>query len=482
MHFNHFGPPMSQQSAFDKMWDLHVVKVLADGSVLLHIDRHITHEITSYQGFDGLRKAGRTVRDPDLTVAVPEHILSTDPGRTEDTFAPGAEFVRTLRQNCLEAGIELFDVHDPRQGIVHVMAPELGIALPGATLVCGDSHTCTVGGIGALAFGIGSTQVEHVFATQVLPMRKPKTMRVTFEGALNPNVFAKDMILYLIGRIGARAGTGYAVEFAGPAISALPIEGRLTLCNMAIEMGARVGFVAPDEKTIDYVRDRPFAPEGAEWDAAVLHWRSLRTDPGAIFDHEVTIDASDIGPQITWGTSPQHVVNVSDPIPDPRLIKDPESRRNAERALKYMSLSPGDILANLPIQKVFIGSCTNSRLEDLRAAAAVIRGGHVAPGVRAMIVPGSTSVKRSAEAEGLDKVFLNAGFEWHESACSMCGAVNADKVGPGERCVATSNRNFEGRQGPNSRTHLASPAMAAAAAIAGRIVDIRTWETALAEV
>jgi 3-isopropylmalate/(R)-2-methylmalate dehydratase large subunit len=464
---------MTPQTAFDKIWSLHIVKELSDGSTLLHIDRHVMHEITSYQGFDGLRRDGRRVRNTELTVAVPDHILSTDPGRTERSFAPGTDFVQTLRKNTREAGIELFDVHDPRQGIVHVMAPELGIALPGATLVCGDSHTCTVGGIGALAFGIGSSQVEHVLATQVLPMKKPKRMRARFEGRLHAGVFAKDLILYLIGKMGAGAGTGFAVEFAGPVIRDLSVEGRLTLCNMSIEMGARIGFVAPDEKTIEYVRGRLFAPSGADWNAAVQQWRRLTSEEGASFDQEVTIDTNQIAPQITWGTSPAHVLNVDQPVPDPKSIPDPQSRRNAERALAYMGLSPGAPLAGLPIQNVFIGSCTNSRLEDLHAAAAMIHDRHVAPGVRAMVVPGSTSVKRAAEAEGLDRVFLDAGFEWRESACSMCGAVNADKVGPGERCVATSNRNFEGRQGPNARTHLASPAMAAAAAIAGKIVDIR---------
>ncbi len=464
---------MTPLTAFDKIWNLHVVKELNDGSVLLHIDRHMMHELSSYQGFDGLRGAGRRVRNIELTVGVQEHILSTDPGRNEDSFAPGADFLYTLRQNTQEAGIELVDFRDSRQGIVHVMAPELGIALPGATLVCGDSHTCTVGGIGAVSFGIGSSQVEEVLATQVLPMRKPMRMRVVFDGILQPGVFAKDLILYLIGKIGAGAGTGYAVEYAGPVIQDLPIEGRFTLCNMAIEMGARVGFVAPDDKTIDYVRGRRYAPTGKSWTAAESHWRQLTTDEEAIFDREITVDTTLIGPQVTWGTSPQHVINVDGQVPDPQSISDPETRRNAEQALAYMGLTPGASLIDLPIQNVFIGSCTNSRLDDLRAAAAMIQKRRVAAGVRAMVVPGSTSVKRAAEGEGLDRIFIDAGFEWRESACSMCGAVNADKVGPGERCVSTSNRNFEGRQGPNSRTHLASPAMAAAAAIAGRIVDIR---------
>ena len=469
-------------TAFDKIWDLHVVRQLDDGSILLHVDRHVLHEITSYQGFDGLRRHGRRMRNPDLTVAVPEHILATDPGRTEDTYAPGAEFVRTLRRNVQSAGVELFDVHDPRQGIVHVMAPELGIALPGATLVCGDSHTCTVGGIGALAFGIGSSQVEHVMATQVMRMHKPARMRVNFHGALQPHIYAKDLILHLIGRLGAAAGTGFAVEYAGETIHRLPIEGRFTLCNMAIEMGARIGFVAPDEATIEYVRGREFAPRGVDWQAAEEHWRTLKSDVDAKFEREVNIDVTTLAPQITWGTSPQHVVNIDEPIPDPAALSDPEARAGAQRALHYMGLAPGDRLAGLPIQHVFIGSCTNSRLDDLRAAAAIARGHHVARGVRAMIVPGSTAVKRAAEAEGLDRDFIAAGFEWRESACSMCGAVNADKVGAGERCVATSNRNFEGRQGPNARTHLASPAMAAMAAIAGRISDVRLAESSHAKI
>lgn len=462
-------------TAFEKIWKLHVVKELSDGNTLLHVDRHLMHELGTYQAFDDLRKAGRTVRNPQLTVGVPDHILSTDPGRTESSFAPGSHFVRMLRHNAAQSGMALFDVGDPRQGIAHVMAPELGIALPGMTFVCCDSHTCTVGGIGAIAFGIGASQGEHVLATQVLSMRKPRTMRVWFRGELQAGVSAKDLILYLIGEIGVHAGSGHAVEYAGPVVADMPVEGRLTLCNMSIELGARIGFVAPDDKTIDYVRGREFAPTGSIWQAAERHWRGLVTDEGAVFDKEIEIDVTKVAPQITWGTSPHQVVGIGDPIPDPRMIPDPQARADAERAQAYMGVSPGMPLAGLPIDTVFIGSCTNGRLSDLQNAAAMIRGRRVAPGVRALVVPGSTSVKRAAEALGLDRAFLEAGFEWRESACSMCGAANADKVGPGERCVATSNRNFEGRQGPNSRAHLASPMMAAAAAVAGRIVDIRIW-------
>jgi 3-isopropylmalate/(R)-2-methylmalate dehydratase large subunit len=464
---------VTARSAFDKIWDLHIVRELDDGSVLLHIDRHVLHELSSYQAFDGLRRHDRRVRNAELTFAVPDHILATTPGRTESTYAPGRDFVRALRSNARETGIRLFDLHDPRQGIVHVMSPELGIALPGATVVCGDSHTCTVGGIGAVAFGIGTSQLEHVLATQVIRMHKPKRMRVSLQGTLQPYVYAKDLILYLIGKLGAAAGTGYAVEYAGQVVRTMPIYGRLTLCNMAVEMGARIGFVAPDDTTIQYMHGREFAPKGSDWMVAERHWRSLVSDEDAIFEREESIDVSEVGPQITWGTSPQHVIGIDQRIPDPFKLPDPEARANALRALSYMGLKAGDQLDGLPIQYVFIGSCTNSRLPDLRAAAAVVRGQRVAQGVRAMVVPGSTSVKRAAEEEGLHRDFIRAGFEWHESACSMCGAINADKVRAGERCVATSNRNFEGRQGLNSRTHLASPAMAAAAAISGCITDIR---------
>lgn len=459
---------------FDRIWDRHVVARLEDGRDLLHIDRHVLHELTSPQAFDGLRRAGRPVRNPELTFATQDHMVPTAPGRDDDTWPDAAPYMRALRRNTAESGIRLFDIDDPEQGIVHVIAPELGIALPGATLVCGDSHTCTVGGLGALAFGIGTSQVEHVLATQTLPLEKPKRMRVTFEGRPGFGVYAKDLILHLIGRLGAGAGAGHAVEYAGEAVRSLPVEGRMTLCNMSIEFSARMGLVAPDETTFAYLEGRAYAPTGAAWDRAVAEWRGLASDPDAAFDREEVIDAGEIAPQTTWGTSPQDTVAITDRVPDP-ADAPPERRPAMEKALDYMGLVPGTPMTGIPVQKVFIGSCTNSRLSDLRAAAEVVRDRRVAEGVRAMIVPGSTAVRLAAEAEGLDRVFRAAGFEWRESGCSMCVAVNGDLVAPGERCVATSNRNFEGRQGPGARTHLASPAMAAAAAVAGRLADVRDF-------
>lgn len=460
------------RTLFDKVWDQHVVKRLDDGRDIVHIDRHVLHELTSPQAFDRLRAAGRSVRNPELTFATQDHIISTAQGRRDDSWADAAPYVRALRDNAANADIRLFDIGDPNQGIVHVMAPELGIALPGTTLVCGDSHTCTVGGLGALAFGIGTSEVEHVLATQTLVLKKPKTLRITINGAVAFGVFAKDVILYLIGRIGAGAGVGHAVEFAGEAVRAFPVEARLTLCNMAIEFSARIGMVAPDDLTFDYVAGRPYAPAGAAFDTALAHWRTLPTDSDAVFDREIEIDATDIAPQVTWGTSPQHSIGVDARVPEPRG----ETADAMTRAIDYMGLAPGTPIAGLPIDAVFIGSCTNARLSDLRQAARVARGRRVADGVRAMVVPGSTAVKSEAEAEGLDKVFIEAGFEWRESGCSMCVGINGDIVAPRQRCVSTSNRNFENRQGTAARTHLASPAMAAAAAVTGAITDVRRLE------
>lgn len=457
---------------FDKVWEAHAVATRPDGATLLHVDRHMVHELTSPQAFERLKAAGRAVRDPELTFATQDHIVATSPGRDDTTFSDGAPYVRALRRNVAEAGITLFDLDDPRQGIVHVVAPELGLALPGTTLVCGDSHTCTVGGLGALAFGIGTSDIEHVLATQTIVLGKPRRMRVRVDGRLGFGVTAKDLILAVIAEVGAGGGTGHAVEYAGAAIAALSVEERLTVCNMSIELGARIGIIAPDDTVLSYLAGRPYAPAGADWERAVAAWRALRSDDEAAFDREVTLDAAGIAPQVTWGTSPQDAAPIDAPVPDPRSMGG-ERAASAARALAYMGLEPGTPLEGLPVQKVFIGSCTNSRLDDLRAAASVARGMRVAPGVAAMVVPGSTAVKRAAEAEGLDRVFAAAGFEWREAGCSMCCALNGDIVAPGERCVSTSNRNFEGRQGAGARTHLASPASAAAAAIAGRVTDVR---------
>ncbi len=461
------------KTLYDNIWDAHVVASLPGGVPLLHIDRHLVHDMTSAQAFDGLRTRGQRVRNPDLTFCVQDHALATQPGRKEDTYRKGAPLIRALRSNAGEFGIRLFDVDDPEQGIVHVIAPELGLVLPGMTVVCGDSHTCTIGALGALAFGIGTSEVEHVLASQTLAMQKLKRMRVLIDGAPARGVTAKDMVLYLIGRIGAAGGTGHAAEYAGSAISSMAMEGRMTICNMSVEFGARVGMVAPDDTTYEYLADSRYAPKGAQWDRALAHWKSLPSHPVARFDKEVKIDAAQIAPQISWGNSPQDVIAVTDVIPDPSQAESADRRNASERAIKYMDLTPGQRIEGLKIKRVFIGSCTNSRLSDLRAAAGVVRGRKVSNGVKAFVVPGSMGVKRAAEAEGLDKVFLEAGFQWHEAGCSMCAGANADVVEPGERCVSTSNRNFEGRQGPGSRTHLASPMMAAAAAIRGEITDVR---------
>jgi 3-isopropylmalate/(R)-2-methylmalate dehydratase large subunit len=469
------------RTLYDKLWDAHVVRENEDGTCLLYIDRHLVHEVTSPQAFEGLRLAGRPLWRVDSILAVPDHNVPTT-GRERGIDDPVArEQIATLDENCREYGITEFRMGDPRQGIVHVIGPETGATLPGMTVVCGDSHTSTHGAFGALAFGIGTSEVEHVLATQCLVQKKSKNMQIRVNGRLPDGVTAKDLALAIIGRIGTAGGTGYAIEYAGEAISALSMEGRMTLCNMAIEAGARAGMVAVDDVTIEYLRGRPWAPAGELWDQAVQAWRELCSDPGAHFDSVVEIDAATIAPQVTWGTSPEMVVAVDGNVPVPAEIADPVRRADTERALAYMGLEPGMAVRDIPVDKVFIGSCTNSRIEDLRAAAAVVVGRRVAGSVQlAMVVPGSGLVKRQAEEEGLDRIFREAGFEWREPGCSMCLAMNADRLEPGERCASTSNRNFEGRQGPGGRTHLVSPAMAAAAAIAGHFVDVRELDAAAA--
>ena len=462
------------QTLFDKIWSAHLVETLASDAALLYIDRHLVHEVTSPQAFDGLRVNGRRVRRPDATLAVPDHNVPTAHRDQEITDPESRLQVATLVENVAEFGVPFIPLNDVRQGIVHVIGPEQGASLPGMTIVCGDSHTATPGALGALAFGIGTSEVEHVLATQTLVQAKAKSMRVRVEGQLGAGVTAKDMALYIIGRIGTGGGTGYVIEYAGEAVRGLSMAGRMTLCNMSIESGARAGLVAPDDTTFDYIRGRPMAPKGADFDAAVAYWRTLVSDEDAVFDHEVVLDAADIAPMITWGTSPEAVIPVTGQVPDPAEITDPAIRANQERMLDYMALVPGPILGT-PVDVVFIGSCTNARIEDIRAAAAIANGRKVAEGVRALVVPGSGLVKLQAEAEGLDNVLTDAGFEWRDPGCSMCLGMNEDKLTPGQRCVSTSNRNFEGRQGPGGRTHLASPAMAAAAAVAGRIVDCREY-------
>ncbi|GIX29567.1 MAG: 3-isopropylmalate dehydratase large subunit [Porticoccaceae bacterium] len=470
---------MAGQTLYDKLWNAHLVENRDDGTALIYIDRHIIHEVTSPQAFEGLRLAGRRPWRPEANLATPDHNVPTDPTERSGGIATIADEisrtqVETLDRNCAEFGIRQFGINDARQGIVHVVGPEQGFTLPGATVVCGDSHTATHGALACLAFGIGTSEVEHVLATQCLVTRKMKNMLVRVEGKLGPGVTAKDIILAVIGRIGTAGGTGYAIEFAGSTIRDLSVEGRMTLCNMAIEAGARVGLVAVDEKTIEYLRGRPFAPKGALWDRAVAYWRTLVSDPDARFDAVVELDAGEIEPHVTWGTSPEMVVPVSGAVPDPELEPDEVRRRGMRRALEYMGLEPGTPITEVTIDKVFIGSCTNSRIEDLRAAAAVVKGRRVAPNVKKVyVVPGSHEVKRQAEAEGLDRIFREAGMDWREPGCSMCLAMNSDVLGRGERCASTSNRNFEGRQGAGGRTHLMSPAMAAAAAVTGRIADVR---------
>ncbi len=465
----------SGRTMLAKIWEQHVIARISDDTDLLHIDRHLLHDLGGSRGLLDLKSRGLRVHNPELTFATPDHAISTARGRA-GTIKIGQELLAALRVETAASGIQMFDIDQPGQGIVHVIGPELGLSLPGCLIVCGDSHTCTHGGLGALAFGIGSSELTHVLATQALIQRRPKTMRVRFEGKLRFGVTAKDMILALIGHVGAAGGTGCAVEYAGSAIRDLPIEARLTICNLSIELGAKMGMVAPDEKTFEYLRGRPYAPQGDIWERAVDAWRQLASDPDANFDKEVLVDVTKIIPQVTWGISPEHVVGVDGRIPDPQAIDDPVRRAAVETALDYMGLKPGALIAGTPVDWVFIGSCTNSRLSDLRAAAEVARGRKVAPGVRAWVVPGSETVKRDAVAEGLDKLFTEAGFEWREPGCSMCLAANGETVAPGQRSVSTSNRNFVGRQGPRARTHLASPASAAAAAIAGAIADVRTME------
>ncbi len=466
---------MKKKTLFEKIWDRHVVKTLPDGSVLLYIDRQLVHEVTSPQAFEGLRLAGRRVRHPELTFAVPDHNVPTD-DQTIIRDPIAREQVETLRQNCRDFGIKLFDLDTGAQGVVHIVGPEQGLTLPGTTIVCGDSHTATHGAFGALAFGIGTSEVEHVLATQTLRQSKPKTFRVDYTGRLSVGVTAKDMILKLIGQIGTAGGTGFVLEYAGDAVRQLSMEARMTMCNMSIEGGARAGMVAPDDTTYQYIAsgNRPYAPKGKDLDAAIAFWQTLASDPGAVYDRTLAIDASAIAPQVTWGTSPGMVTDVTGVVPGPDQAPG-YSRQDVEKALAYMGLQPGMRITDIKLDTVFIGSCTNGRIEDLRAAARVMRGRQVAPGMRVLVVPGSQPVRRQAEAEGLDQVFKAAGAEWRFAGCSMCLAMNPDQLRPGERCAATSNRNFEGRQGKGGRTHLVSPEMAAAAAVAGRFVDIRAW-------
>jgi 3-isopropylmalate/(R)-2-methylmalate dehydratase large subunit len=460
------------RTLLDKIWDAHLVARRADGRDLIYIDRHVLHELHAPHAFASLAQAQRSVRRPDLTFSVQDHTVPTRPGRDDLTQPESTPFLRAMRAGSRRHGIRLFDMDDPEQGISHVVAPELGMVLPGATHAVPDSHACTVGGLGALAFGCGTSELEHILATQVIALKRPRPMRVRLTGRLAPCVTAKDVALRIIAEVGIAGGRGHAVEFVGEAVVAMPIESRLTLCNLAIEMGARSGFVAPDETTFSWLAGRPFAPQGAHWDVALAHWRALASDEDAAFDREVALDCGALEPQITWGTDPSQVIGISGRVPDPAAAeagREPALRR----ALDYMGLAPGVPIAGLGVDRVFIGSCTNSRLPDLEAAAAVVRGRKVADGVVAMVVPGSSSVKREAEGRGLDRIFRNAGFFWGESGCSMCAGGNGDRGRPGERCVSTTNRNFEHRQGARVRTHLGSPATAAAAAVAGRIVDVR---------
>jgi len=466
---------MPPRTLFEKLWDAHLVTAPGAEPALIYVDLHLVHEVTSPQAFDGLRANGRRLRQPLRTVATVDHNIPTTPRGLPIADAIAAKQIEALQKNCREFGVRLFDVDSPDQGIVHVIGPELGLTLPGMTIVCGDSHTSTHGAFGALAGGIGTSGVEHVLATQTLPQKKPKTMQIRVGGKLAKGVTAKDLALGIIGRIGTDGATGYVIEYAGEAVRALSMEGRMTLCNMSIEAGARAGMVAPDETTFAYVNGRRFAPKGKAWEEAVAYWRTLPSDPGAKFDRVVEIDAEKLAPFVTWGTSPGMVVAVDGRVPELKSFVEESERRAAEQALTYMGLEPGMPIEAIAIDRVFIGSCTNSRIEDLRAAARVAKGQHVHSKVRAMVVPGSQAVKRAAEQEGLHRIFLAAGFEWRESGCSMCLGMNPDILLPGERCASTSNRNFEGRQGRGGRTHLVSPMMAAAAAIVGHFTDIRKW-------
>jgi 3-isopropylmalate/(R)-2-methylmalate dehydratase large subunit len=462
------------RTLFDKIWDAHVVDRMGDGTCVLYIDRHLVHEVTSPQAFEGLRMAGRAVRRVDATIAVVDHNIPTDADRNKGINEPESKLqIETLERNVAAFGVPYIPVTDVRQGIVHVIGPEQGLSLPGMTIVCGDSHTSTHGAMGALAFGIGTSEVEHVLATQTLLQKPAKNMLVRVEGALPPGCTAKDIILAIIGKIGTAGGTGHVIEYAGAAIRALDMAGRMTVCNMSIEAGARAGLIAPDEATFSYIKGRPFAPQGEAFEQAVAYWQTLPSDADAAYDTVVELDAADLVPQLTWGTSPETVMPINGQVPDPAAEPDEAKRAQLQQMLLYMGLQAGQSLAGTPVDVVFIGSCTNSRIEDLRAAAAVAAGRHVADGVRALVVPGSGLVKRQAEEEGLDQVFLAAGFEWREAGCSMCLGMNPDKLTTGQRCASTSNRNFEGRQGPGGRTHLVSPAMAAAAAVTGAFVDVR---------
>jgi 3-isopropylmalate/(R)-2-methylmalate dehydratase large subunit len=465
---------MAPRTLFEKIWDAHLVAEEPGHPAVLYVDLHLVHEVTSPQAFAGLRSRGLTVRRPERTVATVDHSIPTTPRTRPIADGPAAEQIATLERNCADLGIRIYGMDSPHQGIVHVIGPELGLTQPGMTIVCGDSHTSTHGAFGALAFGIGTSEVEHVLATQCLLQRRPRTLEVRLDGRFGPGVCAKDAILAIIARIGVAGGRGHVLEYTGSAIRALSMEERMTVCNMSIEAGARAGMIAPDETTYEYLAGREFAPRGAAWDEAVAHWRTLTSDPGAAYDRRIEIDAGAIEPMVTWGTNPGMGIPVTAPVPDPLEIADPSERAAVDKALRYMNLVPGRPLLGHPVDVVFIGSCTNSRISDLRAAAAVIRGRKVAPALRALVVPGSQAVKRQAEAEGLDRVFRDAGAEWREPGCSMCIAMNGDELRPGQYAVSTSNRNFEGRQGKGGRTFLASPLTAAAAAVTGRIVDVRT--------
>ena len=461
------------QTLFDKIWDTHLVNVQDDGTCLIYIDRHLVHEVTSPQAFEGLRLSGRKVRRADLTLAVADHnVPTTDRSKGIDDEESRIQ-IEALTKNCADFGVELFDMNDIRQGIVHIIGPEQGFTLPGTTLVCGDSHTATHGAFGSLAFGIGTTEVEHVLATQTLLQSPLKNMRVTIDGPLPTGIVAKDLILAVIGKIGTAGGTGYIIEYAGSAIEGLSMEGRMTVCNMTIEAGARAGLIAPDETTFEYLKGRPKSPKGAALEAAVTYWKTLPSDAGAKYEKEVTMKAQDIAPQVTWGTSPEDVVPITGSVPAPEDFADEARQESARMALDYMGLTPGTPLTDIPVDYVFVGACTNGRIEDLRAVAEIAKGRKVADGVTALVVPGSGLIKEQAEEEGLADILKEAGFEWREPGCSMCLAMNADKVPPGKRCAATSNRNFKGRQGAGARTHLVSPAMAAAAAVTGRLTDVR---------
>jgi 3-isopropylmalate/(R)-2-methylmalate dehydratase large subunit len=463
------------RTLYDKIWEDHLVDEQPDGTCLIYVDRHLVHEVTSPQAFEGLRLSGRKVRAPDKTLCVVDHNVPTTDRKAPNPDPESAAQIAYLAENAKLFGLEYFDEFDKRQGIVHIIGPEQGFTLPGTTLVCGDSHTATHGAFGSLAYGIGTSEVEHVLATQTLILTKSKNMRAVVDGKLPPGVTPKDIILAIIGEIGTAGGTGHAIEYAGEAIRSLSMEGRMTVCNMSVEGGARAGFIAPDEKAFAYLKDRPRAPKGKLWDEAVRYWETLRSDEGAHFDRQIRLDAAKLPPLVTWGTSPEQVVSVTGQVPRPQDIADENKRRAAATSLDYMGLKGGEKITDIALDRVFIGSCTNARIEDLRAVARVVDGKRVKSSVKAMIVPGSGLVKEQAEAEGLDKIFLKAGFEWREPGCSMCLAMNPDKLSPGERCASTSNRNFEGRQGYKGRTHLVSPAMAAAAAIAGHFVDVREW-------